>query len=513
MISTNPGALPTDTTVRWRWALMLGHLLLWTAVPILTQANVPIDTAEMLYWGHEWQWGYPKHPPLPAWAAEASMVLCGGSVWSTYLLSQLCILSCFAAAWRLGRIALRPWEALAAVAVMEACVYYNYTTPEFNNNLMAKVGWAWYAYFLYQGITRGRWRDWALGGIFLGVAFLSKYDVALLLISVLVFSVVDRRARVCWRTPGPWIMTAVSLVLFAPHLRWLAANDFCTIHYLLHRSAQFQNTATPDWLRYLTNPLEFVGSQLAVVGASLLVSMFAFGWKWKIRTAEGEALYLRRFVTCVVLGPPAVALGFSLLTGSRLASMWGASMFTDLGVLLFLWFDAPGAEPPLKRVIVASVVVGIGCAIGLAATNMYACHFFQNRAPRVDFPGQQLALRVESLWSERDSGPLRQIGGDCWYAASVSVYHPLRPSVFADLDAASSPWLDVKNWDRDGGMILWNVDRVDAEYREKLAQKFPAAEILPPIEIAWKKTPARPPLRVGVAILSKHPRHATPHKE
>jgi hypothetical protein len=38
-------------------------------------ASLPLDVvSDGLSWGHEWQWGYYKHPPLPSWEVEARSI-------------------------------------------------------------------------------------------------------------------------------------------------------------------------------------------------------------------------------------------------------------------------------------------------------------------------------------------------------------------------------------------------------------------------------------------------------
>ncbi len=490
-----PGVLAANSTARWFWCLAALHLIVWTGVPILTQSNAPLDTVEMLYWGREWQWGYYKHPPLPAWAAEAFATLPGDPVWPTYLLSQLCIVGCFWAAWRLGRELLRPWEALAAAIVMQSSVYYNCTTPEFNNNILAKVCWAMFVLCLYFGIARNRIAPWALAGVFLAAAFLSKYDAILLMLSMLTFSFVSARARACWRTPGPYVMTGISLLLIAPHLWWLVAHDFLTIRYALARSA-----APPTWLNHVANPLEFFGAQLAAVGLVLLLATLALGWRWRWKQVDRDGQFQREFVSFVVLGPLVAALLASALTGAHLRSMWGASMFTYLGVLLFAWFEAKPGEVPVRRLIGVSVSVGLLFAVGLASRNLFGSKL-QDHALRVDFPGQELAIEVEQIWNRHTAAPLENVAGDWWIAGNVGAYHADRPSILADLNGSISSWFDKHELQREGGVVLWNYDQVDADYEARLRDEYPAIEVLPPLEIPWDKTPLRAPLRIGVGVL------------
>ena len=69
------GHTEVDTPTDRRWfdrcafLVIAIHMLVWTLVPTLVNRNLPLDVVEALAWGHEWEWGYEKHPPLSAWAA------------------------------------------------------------------------------------------------------------------------------------------------------------------------------------------------------------------------------------------------------------------------------------------------------------------------------------------------------------------------------------------------------------------------------------------------------------
>ena len=82
------------------WLFAAIHLVVWTLIPLWIQPNPPLDTVEVVAWGHEWRLGYPKHPPLVAWLAEAARSIGGVSgVWPIYLLGQLCVVTAFWAVW------------------------------------------------------------------------------------------------------------------------------------------------------------------------------------------------------------------------------------------------------------------------------------------------------------------------------------------------------------------------------------------------------------------------------
>src|SRR5437588_12180313 len=74
------------------------HAAVWTALPSLLYANLPLDLIEALTYGREWQLGYDKLPPLPWWLVEIVYRL-GGADFAYYLLAQLYVLAAFALVW------------------------------------------------------------------------------------------------------------------------------------------------------------------------------------------------------------------------------------------------------------------------------------------------------------------------------------------------------------------------------------------------------------------------------
>jgi len=217
------------------------HVLLFTVVPLLTQPNAPLDVVELQWWGQQWQIGYHKHPPTPAWLIAGSMDL-GAGLFGIYLLSQLCIAACFASAWLLARRWLPSAAAVAAALLLESIVYYNDPTPELNPNVVLMATWAWAVTACWSAVETGRLRDWLWLGLAMGLGLLTKYSQGVIGVLLLGWLVLDPVARPCWRRPGPWLACAVALLLFWPHWQWVVAHDWAPLRYAQERSAA---TAAP----------------------------------------------------------------------------------------------------------------------------------------------------------------------------------------------------------------------------------------------------------------------------
>src|SRR5690349_15323939 len=72
------------------------HFTVWTVLPALLYANLPLDLIEALVYGREWQLGYDKLPPLPWWLIEATYRVFGVDA-AFYALAQAAVLVAFTA--------------------------------------------------------------------------------------------------------------------------------------------------------------------------------------------------------------------------------------------------------------------------------------------------------------------------------------------------------------------------------------------------------------------------------
>ena len=62
-------ALNKKNLINFFYIFLTAHLIIWTAIPTLTNNNLPLDTIEALAWGSNLDWGFNKHPPMSAFLA------------------------------------------------------------------------------------------------------------------------------------------------------------------------------------------------------------------------------------------------------------------------------------------------------------------------------------------------------------------------------------------------------------------------------------------------------------
>ena len=103
------------------------HALVWTVLPTLLYANLPLDLIEALMYGREWQLGYDKLPPLPWWLVEIAYRVTGHD-FSNYLLAQIAGCAALAVIYLAARPLVGGAGALVAGLSVDGLHYLNYTS-------------------------------------------------------------------------------------------------------------------------------------------------------------------------------------------------------------------------------------------------------------------------------------------------------------------------------------------------------------------------------------------------
>jgi 4-amino-4-deoxy-L-arabinose transferase-like glycosyltransferase len=483
----------------WTWLPL--RTLIWTVFASLTQPNAPLDLIEWLAWGREWQWGYHKHPPLPAWIAETFFQLAGGRVWGVYLASYLCTALCLWCVWRLGCLMATPRRALLAALALDGLIFFNYDTAEFSNNVVLNATWALTILCFYHAVRSQRWRWWIMAGVVFGLGLLCKYTMAVVLAPLLFFVVWRPETRTRRTLAGICLMGATTAVVFFPHFVWMMHHDFMTITYGLERSASERTLVT-----HIKNPLLFSLSQIGRLLPVLAILVPLAGWRWRMRRAGAGGRFNRDYLLFAVLGPVALLLSMSLATGAQLREIWGSPLWTFAPLLALLALrinESPTAWQWSRRVW---GVVAVGFLMYGLVKN-YGEPYWSGRPGRMHFPGKQLAAEATRRYTESVGEPFPVAAGECWLAGNVSCYAPQRPSMYSsgsvgycNFEPRTAPWLTEDEIRVRGGVFLWNAAEEGDELPAIMRVRFPHAETQPPIVLPYSGFPNLPPARIGLAF-------------
>jgi 4-amino-4-deoxy-L-arabinose transferase-like glycosyltransferase len=480
-------------------AVLVLHVLIWTALPALLSHNLQLDLIEDLALGREWQLGYWKHPPLPWWLADLAYRI-AGDVRIVYLLGPLSAAICMYAVWLTGRDIAGGFTALIAVLALEGIHFFNFSVPKFAHDQMQLPFWALTGLFVWRGLANDRARDWMLGGACLALCFWSKYAAFALAGSLALFLLLDPVARRKLLTPGPWLMALAFLVVIAPNLNWLVETGFLPLRYVDGRA----KIAT-QWYQVITFPLQWTAGQiLFILPAIGLVALVLGGAR---RTQDDAADFARRYVTMLALGPFAITTLVALILGRLPVAMWGYPLWSFAPLAALLWFGAASDPVRLRRYAAGFLVVLVAMPLAYAIVESFE-PLVRDRPKATQFPGRALAATVTQRWRDKFNSALPYVGGGEFATNNIAVYSADRPRAIVHADLGISPWIDRNDLRRRGAVLVWEDGQIEAAALAQLRLDYPGLDVQEPIVLPRQVFLVRGsvrPVRVHFAIVPPRP--------
>ena len=397
----------------------LSHLIIWTLVPSLTNNNLPLDTIEALAWGSNLDWGFNKHPPMSAFFPEVFFKIFGSQDWSYYLLSQIFVVISFYYVFKLSNEILRDTKlSLISVLLLVSIYFYNFTTPEFNVNVCQLPFWSLVVYYSWKIYNSKKisFLDCVLVGLFGALGFLSKYLFVYLLISIdllFIYLIFFKKTK---KFDFKYLITLeVFIVLLIPHLIWLYNNDFISILYGLKRTG-LENS---NIINHINQPLIFLFKQIGI-----LIPLFFLTWlllkkiKFKFNLKDKNLIFL----IAINLLPIFLMLLTSIITGSKIRTMWMTPFYLFFGVFLVYIFKS---QINLKKV--KSFLLGFLFLFFLSPI-IYSYVSITQKDKRTDYPGKEIALKTQIIWDQDFKSEIEFVTGDEWKAGNLSYHLKSRPT-------------------------------------------------------------------------------------
>lgn len=441
---------PQNILYKWRpfFVFLCLYFTAWSILPVFISSSVPLDVSEGINWGHEWQWGYYKHPPLSSWILYSFYKLFGHI--GPYLLSQLYVLLTLALIYQLGKKIWSPTTTLIGSALTLAVLYYTYPSLEFNHNVAQFPIWAGLYLAFYQSLTQNRLRDWILLGVLGGLGMLTKYTVIFLLIPMALYLVLPKQWPLL-RQPKPWIAVFVMLTVFAPHLYWLITHDWLPLSYANGRSQEVNAGAYNikrhfSWISFITAQLVAHIPLLIILALNRkrLVSIHEYK-----KSVPHDALLL----WYMWLSPIAVLIVLSLVFGIGLRDMWGMPMWALSG-LLAASFIAPANELLTATKLRKAIISWLSVATVLMIVYVGFGDKIRHKPSRMQWPEQALAIQAQTTWQSLSSCNLDSVSGEPWLGSLVAMNSGF-PSQMISGPASHSPWMNTRRLQQHGTLVMW----------------------------------------------------------
>jgi 4-amino-4-deoxy-L-arabinose transferase-like glycosyltransferase len=423
----------------------------WLVYGVVAKSSQDLngDLAEMVAWGHESALGYPKHPPLLAYAVKLWFAIFPQTDWAFLLLTALTLSAGIYLAFELCGLWIDGEKRAAVPFLLGAIPFYNFLGLKFDQNSVLIPLWALAMLALMRSIETRRAGWAALTGLAASAAMLTKYWSALLLIALAAAALADTRRAIYFRSKAPWITAFVFIVVGVPHAIWLVDHNFPPFRWAEQRISNSDIDVLRSLSEFIFGTMGYAAAALALVAIFIHPSGKAVRDSW---FAMGPA---RRSATLLFWTPLVLPIALALVKHINLLSIWNEPSLNLLPVMML-------ASPlvVVSRAMVARIaaVVTAFTLIVVAASPLVALIHLKQGVENDAAYAKLAAAATEGLWREGSNAPLRLIAGPFALANSAAFYAADRPSTYSNFSDYLSPWVTAQRIDDEGIAIICPVD-------------------------------------------------------
>jgi 4-amino-4-deoxy-L-arabinose transferase-like glycosyltransferase len=481
------------------WLFILIHTLIWTIGPALLRPTIPHDTLEGLTWGLQWQLGYNKHPFFAAWLCAGITQLFGTTGWPVYFLAQLAVSTTFIAVWKLAQHILPLLHALIATLLLEGVLFYNINSFNFTPDTLQSPLWALLSLFFYKALIKQNLSNWLYTALFAALCVCTKYQVAVLVLPMLLFCFINPFARRSFATPGIYCAMVFFLCLVIPHLNWLYHHEFITLNYAAQISADYTQNKT--LLSHITHPLGFlINSFIDVAGLLILLWPFYNTNKTEVPLDS----FKWQFLLFLGVGPLILSFMICLFSGDYFPPRWSTPYFFMLGIIAIAYLRPFLSKKNVKQFAVTLIFF----SSLLFIIRMSTLTLFPRPNSDAFLPNKQIAVTLSKLWREHYHTPLPFLAGSHYLVTGVIPYMADKPIPYLSWDSEDSSWVHEKELHERGGLFVWDTggyytwDKQSKEHThlpDLVLKKFPNLKIEP--DYIFYRLSDKQAIVIGVAIL------------
>jgi membrane-associated phospholipid phosphatase len=351
--SSNDAAHKETASIQWlRFGYIIIVLILLGRFWYLASGRIELseDEAYQWLWSRHLALSYFSKPPMIAYAQALGTSLFGDNEFGVRFLSPVLMaigsflllrffnrhVNARAGFWLIALLNLTPLLAVGSTLLtVDPLLVFFWT-------LAMLTGWR--AVQVDGGV-----RHWAATGLFMGLAFLSKYTALFQWLCWAVLFIIWAPSRVHLRRPGPYIALVINAICALPVIIWNSQHGWITATHVasdaaLHRPWQF-------------SPLYFVEFMGGAVGLMHPILFFA---------AVGACLALRKrrdplLLYFFAMGAPLFLVYLFYTLHSRVLVNWIAASVIPLLCLTVAYWERREREGLLKvrKWLIASVVFGV----------------------------------------------------------------------------------------------------------------------------------------------------------
>ncbi|MGV2184668.1 glycosyltransferase family 39 protein [Rhizobium rhizogenes] len=365
------------------------------------QFDLVPDEAYYWLWSRVPSAGYYDHPPMIAWWIWISTHIFGNSLLGVRGLAVVSVFVMSMAVYGIAdelfddnRIARTAAIWLNAMLLVGLAVIF--ATPDAPSTMF----WALTLWVLARLRRTGNPRLWLLIGLLAGLGCVSKYTNLFLGPGILLWLVIDPKARP-WRS-SPWTLLGggVALVAFSPVLIWNAEHGWISF------AKQFGRLA--DQHAGLSFFAEFLAGQFGLLNP--VIAIFAGIAIWRSRQEPGKTPSSPLTFLILLNGPIVAYMTFHALH-DRVHANWLAPAYPALAILAAVAANRVSSVTHLRRLSywVTPVGIGLSSLVLLCFATPFGRHFPWSSPADNVLGWREISAQVEDM---------RQRSGAGWIATT-----------------------------------------------------------------------------------------------
>ena len=228
-----------------------------------TNFNMFGDEAQYWLWSKNFELGYFSKPPLLSWAIGIYSAVFGDSFFSLKLIPVFAYFLIALSVYSLSKnIGLEKYEALSCSLFFLLMPAVSFSSFIISTDIFLLLFWTLSLNQLLKITHKPKIKNFVFLGIYIGLAFISKYAAIYFLVCLLVYILIDKKFRnLFFENYLNFLLSFIFiLIILTPNIIWNLNNEWVTLQHTSD-NANLKNIKI-DLLR----GLEFLGIQILMLG-------------------------------------------------------------------------------------------------------------------------------------------------------------------------------------------------------------------------------------------------------
>lgn len=222
----------TYSSINWRVLALAcsGFIISLRFIYLGTTELIP---DEAYYWNYTQflDIGYLDHPPMIAWIIWFGTNIFGDNEFGVRIIPFLCGLITLYFLFKCTLLIFDKTSAYISLLITSILPFTVATGFLATTDCLQVMLWAMCLYFMANIAFRNSSLSWLGLGLCIGLGMLSKYSIALIAISIVIYITIIPELRFWWKKPIVYVAAALSVMVFSPTIYWNIENQWSSFAF------------------------------------------------------------------------------------------------------------------------------------------------------------------------------------------------------------------------------------------------------------------------------------------